>query len=150
MLDPAGEPSAEDEELGVSCSPVGVACGPLHCAAADALGRLFTFGAGALGQLGHGPPLVDEHAPRLVRTLLHAGALRSDGTSGGVALPRQGATVACGQVSGAFRCFRFTRLTSCSRLSAAVAHVLRLGHGRTLHVGLGPLWAALGGEGCGA
>lgn len=46
--------------------PESVACGPYHAACVDSQGRLFTFGAGARGQLGHGSPLRDAWAPRQV------------------------------------------------------------------------------------
>jgi len=52
-----------------SPGPTHMSCGPYHAACVDSEGRLFTFGAGGRGQLGHGSPLRDEWAPRRVLEL---------------------------------------------------------------------------------
>ena len=48
---------------------VQVACGGEHSAALTSEGEVFTFGAGAKGQLGHGPPCTNAHYPTLVTAL---------------------------------------------------------------------------------
>lgn len=48
-----------------------VFCAERHTVAVTHSGRVFTFGYGATGALGHGPPAKDEHSPRLVTSLLN-------------------------------------------------------------------------------
>ena len=52
-----------------SCSVRDLSLGPYHAALVDARGRVFTWGSGAHGQLGHGDAL-DVPTPTLVRHLL--------------------------------------------------------------------------------
>ena len=52
-----------------SCSVRDLSLGPYHAALVDARGRVFTWGSGAHGQLGHGDAL-DAPTPTLVRHLL--------------------------------------------------------------------------------
>ncbi|CAG9784994.1 unnamed protein product [Diatraea saccharalis] len=75
---------------------VDIACGHYHSAAIDAGGRLYTWGWGVHGQLGHGI-IDDEHSPRMVakfqgRKVLSVGC----GACHTVTLMKNGEVWACG------------------------------------------------------
>jgi alpha-tubulin suppressor-like RCC1 family protein len=54
--------------LGLLCRVCQVSCGPYHAAAIGSDGRLFTWGDGLFGKLGHGDHC-SSHSPRFVTTL---------------------------------------------------------------------------------
>lgn len=55
----------------VLCRVSQVSCGPYHAAAIGSDGRLFTWGDGLFGKLGHGDHC-SAHSPRFVTTLAGA------------------------------------------------------------------------------
>jgi alpha-tubulin suppressor-like RCC1 family protein len=55
----------------VLCRVSQVSCGPYHAAAIGSDGRLFTWGDGLFGKLGHGDHC-SSHSPRFVTTLAGA------------------------------------------------------------------------------
>lgn len=74
-------PGSHNKENGAAVgAAVGIACGEKHSAVVTSCGRVYTFGCGANGQLGHGRP-ANERAPRLVQALEGLAAAAATGSA---------------------------------------------------------------------
>ena len=81
---PANKPSPEPRKIETlqMMDASGVSCGPAHMAVVTKDGRLYTWGRGDRGQLGHGLVVDKESVPRLVK----AGEEDENGSGGSVRL----------------------------------------------------------------